>query len=142
MKLRATCLVTGALLLAGATAQAGSSMYDIEVKGLQGISLGQGEMVFQPAPVYPRMALRRGLTGEVLVQYSVNAEGKADNIEILKSSPRGFFDGATVRILEGTTFSRAYDAGEPASTDGLKKRFIYEIVRDEAGKPQLALNIR
>ena len=142
MKLMATHIAAGVLLLAGATAQAGGAMYDIEVKGLQGISLGQGESVFQPEPVYPRMALRRGLTGEVLVQYSVNTEGKAENIQILESSPRGFFDGATLRILESTTFSRGYNQGEPATTTGITKRFVYEITRDAAGNDQLALNLR
>jgi len=88
------------------------------------------------------MALRRGLTGEVLVEYDINEQGKAENIVILDASPRGFFNNATVRTLENTTFARNYEQGETAVLSGVKKRFVYQIVRDEQNGDQLALSIQ
>lgn len=142
MKTITAMIVSGSLLLGVSAAQAGDALYDIEVTGLQGMSINKGATVWQPEPVYPKMALRRGLTGKVLVEYDINDQGKAENIVILESSPRGFFNNATVRILEGTTFARSYDQGEAATLNGVKKRFVYEIVRDQQNGEQLALSIQ
>lgn len=131
-------LIVCATLMAGGV-QAGDAFYDIEVTGLSGLTMAPGKTVWQPEPVYPKMALRRGLAGEVLVSYDVNAQGKAENIRILESSPRGFFDNATVRLLENTTFSRGYDNGEAATVTGFTRRFIYDIVREDRREIQLAL---
>lgn len=141
MKTITAMFVSGALLLGVATVQAGGPVYDIEVTGLQGLSIHKGETVWQPEPVYPKMALRRGLGGQVLVEYDINSQGKAENIVILDSSPKGFFNNATVRILERTTFARNYEQGEAATVSGIKKRFVYEIIRDEQAGQQLALSV-
>lgn len=138
-----TAMIVSASLLMGMSAvQAGDALYDIEVTGLQGMSINKGATVWQPEPVYPKMALRRGLTGEVLVEYDINEQGKAENIVILDASPRGFFNNATVRTLENTTFARNYEQGETAVLSGVKKRFVYQIVRDEQHGDQLALSIQ
>lgn len=134
-------LIVSTALIAGA-AQASDAFYDIEVTGLPGLAMEPGKTVWQPEPVYPRMALRRGLTGEVLVSYDVNAQGQAENIRIQESSPRGFFDNATVRLLENTTFSRGYDNGEATTISGFTKRFIYDIVRDDSNDMRLVLTSR
>ncbi|MAT49891.1 MAG: hypothetical protein CMK32_01735 [Porticoccaceae bacterium] len=142
MKLANMFVLSYALLAASTAALAGNAFYDVEVTGLKGLDIKSGETIFQPEPVYPKLALRRALTGEVLVQYSIDAQGKADNIVIVESSPRGFFDSATIRNLQAVTFGRSYEEGTAVPVHGLKKRFIYDIVRENEDSPDMRVSIR
>lgn len=135
MKTR-TLLIGSILMVAGGVHA--SPFYEVETRGLAGLDIESGKTLWQPAPAYPKMALRRDLEGEVTVEYSIDARGRAENINILESSPRGFFDGATVRALESASFGRAYEAGEPVAVHGLKKRFIYRIERVDDSSDRMA----
>ena len=126
MKIKNTVLIAAGLLISS-VAGASSALYEVEVTGLQGLSINEGATVWQPAPTYPSLALRRRVEGSVLVEYSINAHGQAENIVVLESSPRGFFDNSTIRALEGSTFGVSYLQGEPAKVDSIKKRFVYKI---------------
>jgi|SRR5690606_2576798 protein TonB len=141
MKFGTKVLLSTALLLSAAGANAGNGLYEVDVSGLPGLTIKEGATLWQPTPLYPRMALRRGLEGKVLVEYSVNPQGKAENIRILQSSPRGFFDKATVRALESASFGVAYQDGQAAVADGLKKRFIYRIETDASGQERLQVSV-
>lgn len=142
MKTITAIIVSGSLLLGISTAQAGGALDEIEVTGQQGASARKVATVWQPKPVYPKMALRRGLTGNVVVEYDINTEGRAENIVILESSPRGFFNNATVRIVKNSIFARSFDNGQATVASGIQRRYVYEIVRDEQNGEQLALSVR
>jgi TonB family protein len=133
---KAKNILASVLLFISGSALASSALYEVEVTGLQGLSLYEGATVWQPTPFYPRLALRRGLEGQVLVEYSINDQGKAENIRILAASPRGFFNNATIRALENARFGVAYSEGEPVRVDGVKKRFVYEIDRQAGIEPR------
>ena len=45
-----------------------------------------------PQPAYPPEALRSGITGEVVVSFTVNADGSVSNINIVSARPRGVFE--------------------------------------------------
>ncbi|MCK9504054.1 MAG: energy transducer TonB [Porticoccaceae bacterium] len=139
---RVKMFVAAAALLSATGAFAASGPYEVEVTGLPGLSINSGKTVWQPIPLYPRMALRHGVTGEVLVQYSINEQGKAENIQILESSAKGFFDDTTIRALENATFGLAYEQGSTVAVHGVKKRFIYNIekVSDREQRLQVSVN--
>jgi periplasmic protein TonB len=53
-----------------------------------------------PQPAFPPEALRSGITGEVEVEFTVNADGSVGEVRIIRATPRGVFDRgvqATVR---------------------------------------------
>jgi len=141
MKLIKT-LLASSLVLASTAVFANSALYEVEVTGLQGLSILEGSTVWQPKPLYPSLALRRGLEGEVLVEYSIDSTGKAVDIKILEASPRGFFDNSTVRALQNASFGVAYNGGEAVKVDGVKKRFIYQIERGQSDSlyPRITAN--
>lgn len=145
MKLGKKLLVCAGLLfgttLGSTAALAHNGLYEVEVTGLQGLSILEGSTVWQPTPVYPSMALRRGLEGEVLVEYTINANGKAENIKILEASPRGFFNNATINALETASFGVAYQEGTAVNVQGVKKRFVYKIETDESGKSRAIASV-
>jgi protein TonB len=50
-------------------------------------------------PEYPRHALRRGVEGSVLLEFSVDARGNVVSPRVLESRPRGVFDQAALKAL-------------------------------------------
>lgn len=141
MKLGKNILICAGLFLGAVAAQAHNGLYEVEVTGLQGLSILEGATVWQPTPVYPSMALRRGLEGNVLVEYTINANGKAENIKILEASPRGFFNNATVSALEGASFGVAYQDGAAVNVKGVKKRFVYKIEQGTNGQSRAVASV-
>jgi TonB family protein len=47
-------------------------------------------------PEYPQSALQRGISGSVLLSYTVDVNGATKNIQVVQSSPSGVFDHAAV----------------------------------------------
>jgi protein TonB len=45
-----------------------------------------------PQPQYPQDALRRGTTGEVVLEFTVNTDGSVGNITVVNATPRGVFE--------------------------------------------------
>lgn len=63
------------------------------------------------APSYPRDALRRREEGFVVVEFTVNALGRTEDINVVESEPRGTFDREALRAVGRWEF-------EPALRDG------------------------
>jgi len=55
-------------------------------------------------PIYPRLAIKRELQGDVSVKVTVSSEGKPTNIEILKSSGHDLLDRAAIDAMAGWRF--------------------------------------
>jgi protein TonB len=48
--------------------------------------------VSTPQPQYPQDALRRGTTGEVVLEFTVNTDGTVGNVTVVNATPRGVFE--------------------------------------------------
>lgn len=48
--------------------------------------------VSTPQPDFPSEALRSGVTGEVVVEYTIAKDGSISNVRIIRAQPRGIFD--------------------------------------------------
>ncbi len=55
-------------------------------------------------PEYPKGALKRGVGGEVLVRFSVDADGKVKSAEVVNSSPAEVFDRAALDAVRRWRF--------------------------------------
>ncbi|MFK8051499.1 MAG: energy transducer TonB [Woeseiaceae bacterium] len=53
------------------------------------------------APVYPRAAIRRELTGRLKLEFTVNEDGTTSGIEVVDSAAGGIFDRSAVRAVSG-----------------------------------------
>lgn len=62
-------------------------------------------------PDYPRDAYRRRQEGYVVVEFTINAQGETENIDVIEAQPRGAFDAEARRAVARWTF-------EPAMRDG------------------------
>lgn len=66
-------------------------------------------------PQYPRDAYRRRQEGFVVVEFTINAQGRTENISVVEADPRGAFDNAARRAVAGWTFKPALQNGSPVS---------------------------
>ncbi len=86
-----------------------------------------GVKVLQAAEAeYPRTALRRGQTGEVLVEYSINEQGRAEDIRVLDSGAR-VFESAAVRAVEESIYIPVQKDGNLVKVEGVQRRFVFEL---------------
>ncbi len=73
-----------------------------------------------PKPVYPRMAIRRGIEGEVRLSVSVTALGKVSRISINKPSGSAILDQAAIDSVGKWQFT-------PAIRDGVPTAMVVDI---------------
>ena len=68
-------------------------------------------------PRYPRKAVRRGIEGQVIVEFTVGPDGEIveDSIRIVKSEPQGVFDRSSLRALARWRFQPKIVAGKAVS---------------------------
>ena len=118
------CSVLASIMVLPVFANAsGESQTRFEVVPAYGFSSESGA-------TYPQMALRHGVSGEVLVEYDINANGRAENIEVIETSPKAYFVSSTLRALENSSFGA--DLHKDAATEErVQKRFIYVMDRPD-----------
>ncbi|MCX7094601.1 MAG: energy transducer TonB [Methylobacter sp.] len=66
-----------------------------------------------PAPVYPEVAMERGWEGKVLMKVHVQANGKPDNVSVVKSSGKEVLDDEAVRTVKQWSFVPAMRGTTP-----------------------------
>ena len=71
-------------------------------------------------PFYPTRALGRGLEGSVILEYTVNTEGRAIDIKVVDTS-NTIFDSAAIRAVEKFVYEPSInlDTGLPIDTPGV-----------------------
>jgi|GEM_PF-4180880 len=90
----------------------------------------QVSAVREVAPEYPKSAFQRGHTGWAVVKYTVNQEGRAENLEVVSSEPARVFDRSALRAIAQTRFEVPEVAGQTVSADNQYKKFVFEIDQD------------
>ena len=70
------------------------------------------DVVSSAQPSYPPEALRDGVSGEVTVSFTVNADGSVSGATIVSSNPRRVFDGAALDAIRKWKFEAP---GEPVT---------------------------
>jgi TonB family protein len=62
------------------------------------------ERTYYVAPAYPKVALEKGLRGEVRVRIAVDADGRVQGAEIVSSTPAGVFDNSVLAAVSRWRF--------------------------------------
>lgn len=68
-----------------------------------------------PPPVYPPALHEAGVTGQVMVQFTIDTEGRTRDLKVLSSSPPGFEDAA-LEAIKTWRFVPARKDGAPNET--------------------------
>lgn len=110
-----------------------------------GISDGEYLPIVKVQPIYPRRALSRGMSGWVIVEFTVSAQGTVHNPVVVENcgwikgprsegecadSPNGIFDSAAIRAAEKFKYKPKIIDGEPVATAGVQNKITFELVDD------------
>lgn len=86
-----------------------------------GGATSDAELVKSQAPSYPSAALRAHQTGWVVVKFTINAEGRTDDVHVVDSQPRRVFDRAAIDAVNRYRFKPAMKNGEAVPTSREQK---------------------
>jgi protein TonB len=94
-----------------------------------GMSSGDGEYlpIFKVAPVYPRRAQTRGISGYCIVEYTVTRNGSIRDPRAVDCQPSGVFESASVKAAEKFKYKPRVVDGEPIEVAGVQNKFTYEL---------------
>lgn len=56
-------------------------------------------------PVYPQAALKRGVEGRVVLEFSLSADGGVSNLQLISSTPAGIFEKAAIDAMRGWQYA-------------------------------------
>lgn len=99
--------------------------------GRGGIGLGTGDGEYLPivkvAPVYPRRALERGITGECLVTYTVTTSGTVRDVSVVEGQcTDSIFERPSVEAALRFRYKPRVIDGEAVEVKEVYNRFFYE----------------
>lgn len=68
----------------------------------------------QVPPEYPKGPLKKGIDGCVLLSFTIDAEGRGRDVQVLESKPKGVFDAATLKVMDQWRFQQPAREGRYA----------------------------
>ena len=94
-----------------------------------GMSSGDGEYlpIVKVAPIYPRRAQTRGITGYCIVEYTVTKTGSIRDPFAVDCQPKGIFERASLKASEKFKYKPRVVDGEPIEVAGVQNKFTYVL---------------
>lgn len=94
-----------------------------------GMSTGDGEYlpIVKVAPIYPRRAQTRGITGYCIVEYTVTTSGAIRDPQPVDCQPQGVFESASVKAALKFKYKPRVVDGEAIEVAGVQNKFTYEL---------------
>ena len=94
-----------------------------------GMSSGDGEYlpIVKVAPIYPRRAQTRGISGYCIVEYTVTKTGSIRDPFAVDCQPKGVFERASVKASLKFKYKPRVVDGEPIEVAGVRNKFTYEL---------------
>jgi len=110
------------------TNTAPSASIDIEISST-GMSTGDGEYlpIVKVAPIYPRRAQTRGISGYCIVEYTVTKSGSIRDPIAIDCEPSGVFERASVKAATKFKYKPRVVDGEAIEVAGVMNKFTYEL---------------
>jgi periplasmic protein TonB len=90
---------------------------------------GDGEYlpIVKVAPIYPRRAQSRGITGYCIVEYTVTTSGAIRDPRAVDCQPSGVFDDASVKAALKFKYKPRVVDGVAIEVPGVQNKFTYEL---------------
>lgn len=108
-----------------------SSPVDLRFYGAREIDV-QPRALADIVPVYPAEADRERLSGSVVLELRLEADGRVVSADVVRASPPGVFDAATVEAFEQARFAPAIKDGHP-----VRAQILIEVTYDWDGRAGL-----
>jgi protein TonB len=79
-------------------------------------------------PNYPAEADSQGVSGKVVLQLMLEADGRVGDIKVVSATPPGVFEGSAIAAFREARFAPAQKAGRP-----VRAQILIEVVYDWDG---------
>jgi protein TonB len=101
---------------------------DISINS-SGMATGDGEYlpIVKVAPIYPRRAQTRGITGYCIIEYTVTASGAIRDPFTVDCQPSGVFEKASLKASLKFKYKPRVVDGEAIEVAGVQNKFTYEL---------------
>jgi protein TonB len=83
--------------------------------------------IVKVAPIYPRRAQTRGISGYCIVEYTVTASGAIRDPVAVDCDPSGVFEKASVKASLKFKYKPRVVDGEAIEVPGVQNKFTYEL---------------
>jgi periplasmic protein TonB len=104
------------------------SSVDISISNT-GMATGDGEYlpIVKVAPMYPRRAQSRGITGYCIVEYTVTTSGAIRDPRAVDCQPSGVFEKESVKAAQKFKYKPRVVDGEAIEVAGVQNKFTYQL---------------
>ena len=94
-----------------------------------GMATGDGEYlpIVKVAPIYPRRAQSRGITGYCIVEYTVMTSGAIRDPKAVDCQPSGVFEDASLKASLKFKYKPRVVDGVAIEVGGVQNKFTYEL---------------
>ena len=101
---------------------------EVEI-GVGTMATGDGEYlpIVKVAPIYPRRAQARGITGYCIVEYTVTTSGAIRDPVAVDCQPSGVFEKESVQAALKFKYKPRVVDGEAIEVAGVQNKFTYEL---------------
>ncbi|WP_317931307.1 energy transducer TonB [Halioxenophilus sp. WMMB6] len=83
--------------------------------------------IHEVEPAYPKLAMRTGVEGYVILSYNLDASGKPIDIKVVEEHPRRVFAEAAIRALKASRYEVVDQAGTAYVVKGLARRYDFQF---------------
>lgn len=83
--------------------------------------------IVKVAPIYPRRAQTRGISGYCIVEYTVTSSGAIRDPRVVDCAPSGVFEKASLKASLKFKYKPRVVDGEPIEVAGVQNKFTYEL---------------
>lgn len=105
-----------------------TAQVDVSISS-SGMATGDGEYlpIVKVAPIYPRRAQSRGISGYCIVEYTVTASGAIRDPKAVDCQPSGVFEDASVKASLKFKYKPRVVDGVAIEVGGVQNKFTYEL---------------
>jgi len=83
-------------------------------------------MLVEVKPDYPRRALSSGIEGKVVLAFTVNTDGRAENVRVIEADPPGLFEREARRAAVRSRYVPLRKNGQPVASE-VTKPFVFRL---------------
>lgn len=90
---------------------------------------GDGEYlpIYRVPPQYPRHALLNRVEGWVIVEFTIDTQGRVKSPRVVDASPKGVFEGAALNAVKRFRFKPRTLGGTPIEVQGIRNRIRFSL---------------
>ena len=94
-----------------------------------GFSGSEGEYlpVVKVQPIYPRRALQRGISGYVVVEFTVTKSGSVTDVKVVEEEPSGIFSRSAMNAAIKFKYKPRIVDGKAVDVIGVRNKIVFNI---------------